>query len=254
MKKKIFAAIFAVLLCGVLAVPTFAAKQSYPKLTQQFFVNDYADIIPADDEAEMCKQGEKLYNACEAQVVVATVETIGDEVIEDYAYDLANYWKLGDDEKDNGILLILSVKERRVRIEVGSGLEGALPDSKTGRILDTYGVDYFKKDEFAAGLKSVYNSLVNEVYIEYNLEPDADYEPVEEDDGISGLALLIILALIIAYNIWATKRGKFIRFYGGPGGFSGGGFSGGSSGGGFSGGGFSGGGGGFSGGGSSRGF
>ncbi|MBQ0084313.1 MAG: TPM domain-containing protein, partial [Clostridiales bacterium] len=212
MKKRIIALFCAVALFPVLCF-SVSAKTSYPKQTDRFFVNDYASVLSAEAENQMYEQGKKLYYACKAQVVAVTVNSLDGEEIEDYAYNLARSWKLGDKEKDNGILLLLSLTERKVRIEVGSGLEGALPDSKTGRILDTYGVDYFKNDEFEDGILSVYNSLINEVYIEYGLEPDADYEPVEDDDG-SIWPALIIFALIILFNIWSAKKGGGrIRFF-----------------------------------------
>ena len=254
MKKRILSAALTVFLSLIFCLSAFA-KTNVPKQTDKFFVNDYAGILSGTAEEKICEQGEKLYKATKAQVVAVTVQSLDGETIEDYAYEIAKEWKLGDKEKDNGLLLILAVDQRKVRIEVGSGLEGALPDSKTGRILDTYGVDYFRADEFEKGILSVYNSLINEVYIEYDLEPDDDYEPVDEQ-GSLWLPIIVFL-LIIIFNIWMAKKGGgrivfFPGFFGG--GFRGGGFGGGSGGGRFGGGGFSGGGGGFSGGGSSRGF
>ena len=148
-----------------------------------------------------------------------------------------------------------------MRIEVGYGLEGALPDSKTGRILDTYGIEHFKKNDFSTGLTAVYNSLVNEVYIEKSLQPAEGYTPISEvkgsdkdtDIGFIVVAVIIIFSFLMSFR--KRRRGKYYSDYddtyhgGFGGGFSGGGFSGGSSGGGFSGGGGS-----FGGGGSSRGF
>ena len=143
---------------------------------------------------------------------------------------------------------------------MGYGLEGALPDSKTGRILDAYGMSYFSADDFSTGLASVYGAVVNEVYIEYGLAPAEGYTPIsqipqyEAQDntsalrvGISWLILIVIVALYIA--IFGRRGG--IIFFGPPGGFGGfhsGGFHGGGSG--F--GGFRGGGGSFGGGGAGR--
>lgn len=251
MKKRIIA-LFCTAALSLMFCFSVSAKTNYPKQTDKFFVNDYASVLSASAENKMYEQGKKLYYACKAQVVAVTVNSLEGEEIEDYSYNLAKSWKLGDKDADNGILLLLSVKERKVRIEVGSGLEGALPDSKTGRILDTYGVDYFSENKFSEGMQSVYNSLINEVYIEYGLEPDADYEPVEDDDGQIWYIVAVFI-LIFLFNFWSAKKGGGrIHFF--PIGFGGGFNSRGSSGGFGGGGGFSGGGGGFSGGGSSRGF
>lgn len=237
---------------------TAAASSDYPNPTNEFFVNDFANVLTEQDEAEIFTKAENLYNACKAQVVVVTVNSLDGEEIEDYSIGLAREWGIGDKDKDSGILLLLSVDDREVRIEVGSGLEGALPDSKTGRILDTYGMEYFRNDDFSAGLTAVQDSLVNEVFIEYGLEPDEDYEPIGDEEGlpISTVIIIVVICVFVIIRVLGalqhggfhgSHRGGFGGFYGGFHGGSGGG-SGGSSGG------FRGGGGGFSGGGSSRGF
>ena len=258
--KKIFTAIAAIIIVVSLLTITVSAV-NIPEPKDNFFVNDFADVISAKDEQKMQAQGEALYKKCGAQVVVATVKTLDGSNIESYSLEMARKWKIGSDENDDGILLLLAVEERKVRIEVGYGLEGALPDSKTGRILDTYGVEYFKKDDFSTGLTAVYNSLVNEVCIEKGIEPDENYKAVSDNKievgsarVIKWIVILIILLIFVFPRFGRRRRGTFIFFPpNNGGGFSGGfggsgGFSGGSSGG------FSGGGGSFGGGGSSRGF
>lgn len=260
MKKFVSLAVTVCVL--LLMLLPFASALDIPKPTADFFVNDFANVISESDRRTMQNQGEKLYKACKAQVVVATVSTLGGSDLETYSLKMAREWGIGDKESNSGVLLLLAVSERKVRIEVGYGLEGALPDSKTGRILDTYGMDYFKVNEFSEGLAAVYNSLVNEVYIEYGMEPDNDYEPVDDYDLISEKAENVITVVILVIFILLTLfRVVLFRFFPGlrrrgrkyRGGFFGGGFGGGSFGGGSSGG-FSGGGGSFGGGGSSRGF
>lgn len=252
--KKIFTAVVAIILCISLLTITVAAAV-IPKPKDNFFVNDFADVISAADEQKMQAQGEELYKKCGAQVVVATVKTLDGSDIESYSLEMARSWKIGSDENDDGILLLLAVEERKVRIEVGYGLEGALPDSKTGRILDTYGIEHFKKDDFSTGLTAVYNSLANEVCIEKGIEPDENYKGVSEDNTTvsDNIVMLIILSFIVfcfIIPLFGKRRRGVFFFPPHGGGFGGsGGFSGGSSGGGFSGGGGS-----FGGGGSSRGF
>ena len=116
--------------------------------TDRFFVNDFANVLSDEAENTMYKQGVQLYEKTKAQVVAVTVDSLDGEQIEDYSYDLANRWGIGEAEKDTGVLLLLAVEEREVRIEVGSGLEGQLTDGKTGRLLDTYAIPSFKKDDF----------------------------------------------------------------------------------------------------------
>lgn len=247
MKRFIKIAAVTLALSLVFIITVSAATSLKPT---NFFVNDYASVITDDDEVKIFKQGENLYNACKAQVAVVTIDSLNGEPIEDFAYNLANEWGLGDKNEDNGVLILLAAVDREIRIEVGSGLEGALPDSKTGRIIDKYGMDYFAEDNFSAGLASVYNSVVNEIYIEYDLEPDKDYKPVGNSSAIFEIIFMVIIILLLILGRFRGGRGGIFFFpffmprgghYGGYG-----------SGGGFGSGGFSGGGGGFSGGGASR--
>lgn len=247
--KKIIS--FSVILCLLLFFSQgVCAKTDYPKPTSTFFVNDFADVLTPEQEAKMQSLGVNLYNASKAQVVAVTIDSLEGNDINDYALTLARDWGIGNAGQDNGILLLLSVGDREVRIEVGYGLEGALPDSKTGRILDIYGIDYFKANDFGSGMYNVYNSLVNEVYIEYGMSPDENYTPVDDTLSTKSVVIYIIFfLLIILFVIPRRLRLPFLFFGGprwprGPGGFGGGS--------GFGGGGFSGGGGGFGGGGASR--
>lgn len=252
--KKLSRIIFAVFLTAVLICT--AAAATLPQATDGFFVNDFAGILQKEDASAMQAQGEALYKQCGAQVVVVTISTLDGEDIADYALSLARKWGIGSKDKNNGVLLLLSTEEPHVRIEVGTGLEGALPDSKAGRLLDKYMMPNYTADTFSTGLRETYNALVNEVCIEYGLEPtDENYVPEEEDED-TPLMLFLPIAFIILIIVLSAVFGR--RFPGGGGGFpggfpgGGGGFSGGGSGFSGGGGGFSGGGGGFSGGGASR--
>lgn len=264
--KKIISYLLISVVCLFCLTGCDENKQLTP--TDKFFVNDFADVIDSDTEQKIYTMGVALQEKTQAQAVVVTVKSLDGKDIEDYSYDLAKSWALGDKDKDNGILVLLATEDRKVRIEVGSGLEGALPDSKVGRILDRYGVEYFRDDKFSEGLFAVYNNVVNEIYIEYGIEPtSADYTPVDDwqddtvdDEDIDMLITVVVIAFIIIVILLSIigsggPRGGPGRFVGGfygvgsRGGFGGsGGFRSGG------GGGFHGGGGGFSGGGASRGF
>lgn len=229
-----------------------ASAASYTP-TDRFFVNDFADVLSDAAEDQIYAQGVALQQKTKAQVVAVTVPSMDGDPIEDFAYDLANGWGIGEAEKDSGVLLLLAVEEREVRIEVGSGLEGQLPDGKTGRILDNYAIPHLQEDDYSTGLAKAYQAIVNEVYFEFGMEVPEDYLPADflpdnaEPEPTVPLWLaiplgLIVLVFIIRHPHLALLMLRSSRYSGGGHGGRGGG------------GGFSGGGGGFSGGGSSRGF
>lgn len=223
---------------------------SYPDPTERFFINDYADVMTDEDEQAVYEAGVALYEATDAQVVLLTVSDLGGQSLEDYALNIARGWGIGDEEKDNGILLLFTPDGPHSRVEVGYGLEGAVNDSKAGRILDTYLVPWYEDEgAWSAQLTDTYRALLNEVYTEYGLTENllTVETPAYEggNDWVMMIPMLIVLILLLS-----SKRGGlfFLPHFGGfyhRGGFGGGGFGGG-------GGGFRGGGGGFGGGGASR--
>ena len=248
--KRIIAACligsFLLLLGGITA-----AASAYPSPTSDFFVNDFADVVEAKDEQIMCSIGKALDRKTTAQVVLCTVETLNGIALETYSLELGRQWGIGNKDKNNGVLILFAEQERKLRVEVGYGLEGDLPDGKTGRLMDVYAMDLLRDDCFSEGLTALYEALVNEVYLAYGDEV-SDYTPIDEipEEEPSAWAKLIAVAIFIGL-IFLFKRTGFGPFF-----FFGGGFGGGSGGssGGFGGGGFGGGGGSFGGGGASRGF
>ena len=223
---------------------------SYPEPTERFFVNDYADVMTDEAEQTVYEAGVALYEATDAQIVLLTVSDLGGQSLEEYSLHIARGWGIGDEEKDNGILLLFTPDGPHSRIEVGYGLEGAVNDSKAGRILDTYLVPWYEDDAaWSKQLTDTYKAILNEVYFEYGLTENVVPVGPPIDDGGSDWALALPM-LILLIILLATKRGGlfFLPYFGGfhhhHGGFGGGG--------GFSGGGFRGGGGGFGGGGASR--
>ncbi len=253
--KKLFSVIcFGIILSIVLSVSAFAVK--LPEPTKDFFVNDFANVLDEEDEKELMKIGENLFVKTGAQVVVVTVDTLDGADVSDYALELGRKWGVGDKEKNNGVVLLLAVSERKVTIQVGYGLEGRLPDGKTGRILDKYAVPYLKNNSFSTGLSEAYKAIVSEVYAEYGETPPEnleDYDTVDVSDSTAfKIIRTVILIIVILVLIFGRRRRHmfFGSFFGGFYNGNNGGFGGGHS----SGGGFSGGGGSFGGGGSSRGF
>lgn len=247
----LFAVIIAISFCGC------GEGDDFIKPTEAFFVNDFADVINADDEQKILSQGATLQENTKAQAVVVTIETLDGKPIEEYALEIGREWGVGDEEEDSGIVILLSKKDREIYIAVGYGLEGALPDSKTGRIIDLYAIPKLSADDFSGGLADVYNAIINEIYIEYGIETTPNYIPIdnipqnqeESSAGKVAISWVVMIGIVALYIIFFGGRGGLFIF-GGPRFFGGfGGFGGGSSGG-F--GGFSGGGGSFGGGGAGR--
>ncbi len=236
--------------------PASAAEPDYPQLTGR--VVDDADLLSADDRAALDAELKALEDKSSDQVVVVTLPSLQRLTIEDYGYQLGRHWGIGTKEKDNGVLLIVAPNERKVRIEVGRGLEPILTDAMSTVVINGAILPRFRTGDYAGGIKEGVKG------IELVLTGDAAElaERVkgrhDADDPKIDWLVVIFWVLIIAWFIWviwrsnprsAYRRGGGPIFIPGPGwgGGSGGGWSGGDGGGGFSGGGGSFGGGGASG-------
>ena len=228
--------------------------EALPTATDRFFVNDFADVLTDEDEQTVYELGVALQEATTAQVVLVAVQDTGSSDLETFSYDLATQWGIGQDDKDNGVLLLFTVDGPHSRIEVGYGLEGALNDSKAGRILDAYLVPaYGDSTAWSAALRDTYTAILNVVYEEYGMTdqqvPLENPLPVEEDLTMDDLVALLPFLIVFVLIVVLSGRGKagwlLVGCHHHGGGFRGGGFGGG-------GGGFRGGGGGFGGGGASR--
>lgn len=270
--KKINKIVILTLILSLLT-PIVASAINIPQPTSNFFVNDFANVIDNETKNELQSIGASLYKQTTAQVVVVTVNSLDGCDVSEYALQLGREWGVGSEESDNGVVLLLSVNDRQVTIQVGYGLEGCLPDGKTGRILDTYAVPYLKDDDFSTGLYEAYKAIVAVVCEEYGVvldEYDLDnyhyvdeYEYDLEESSEEFILIFIIMSVAVSLIVFIISKSNGDSNHGG-GGYYGGHtyrgshYSGGSSfrgGGGFSGGGgFRGGGGSFGGGGSSRGF
>jgi len=188
------------------------------------------------------------------QFAVLIVPDLGGLPIENAAIQVVDKWKLGKDKSDRGLLLLIALKERKMRIEVGQGLEGEIPDAIAKRVIADVITPEFKEGPMEKGIYFGLQTLLARAEPGFSFQKYFNGGAHTKRNVRSGhetpgwVVIIIVLLVLFAMMFGGGRRRR--GFYGGMGGFGGGGFGGGSWGGG-SGGGFSGGGGGFSGGGAS---
>ena len=142
------AAILAVLLAALTTGIAFA--QNYPAYNG--FVNDYAGLLSPSARAQLEARLSQLEKDTSDEVAVATVNSLDGDTIEGYAVGLFEKWGIGKKDKDNGVLFLIAPTERKVKIEVGYGLEPILTDGRAGRILDNAVLPSFKKGDYETGI------------------------------------------------------------------------------------------------------
>lgn len=243
---RVLALALVAALCFAL-LPASAAP-TFPTLTGR--VVDDANLLSPEDERTLARELEQLEDESSDQLVVVTLPTLQGYTIEDFGYQLGRHWGIGTAELDNGALLIVAPNERKVRIEVGYGLEPILTDALTKIIIENSILPRFRAGDFPSGIKDGVRDTVlalkgdtAELEARAKARHDADKPTI---DWFTVLFYITIFLLII----YLTRNGTVVPAGSGRSGRStwssgGGGWSGGG------GGGFSGGGGGFGGGGSS---
>lgn len=271
-----------VILITLVLMPFTAAALDVPQLTGR--INDYARLLSPEATTMLEQKLAAFEREKSTQVVVLTVPSLQGDDIDQFAIRVADQWKIGQKGKDNGVILILAQAEQKVRIEVGMGLQGVLPDITAGRIIRDVMRSYLRSGDYDRGVDAGVEAIMAATKGEFTATPgERAHRPKQRDasrfltfllfTGIAAAALgsvsrplggvagaiglplavstifpglsLTFLLILAVVGLGAGFLIAFLSLFGGGGG--GGGFY---FGGGFGGGGFSsGGGGGFSGGG-----
>ena len=165
-KKLVSIIIIMILLLNIFGIKSLALVEP----TNDFYVNDYANLLNNDVKQYIISTNKKLNSQTGAQIVVVTVKNLEGQSLEEYATALFRKFGIGDKTKNNGVLMLLALEERQMRIEVGYGLEGVLTDGKTGRIQDEYIIPYLKQNNWNEGIRNGYSKILEEVASEYQVD------------------------------------------------------------------------------------
>ncbi|TBR14749.1 TPM domain-containing protein [bacterium] len=241
MKRKL-----GLLFFGVLFLTNLLFAEDIPQPSG--WVNDFANVISAEYQNKLNAAISALEEKTSAEIAVVTINSIAPYDEKEYARLLFDNWKPGKKGKDNGVLILLSIKERAWRIETGYGVEGVLPDGRCGEIGRNYMVPYFKSGNYEEGLYNGVLAIAQVISPQYS---SPAVSPPEETPLFAYIFAFVFLSMITRFFIWRklpkNKRNNFFgplayggTYSSGGGSWGGGGFGGG----GFGGGGFGGGGGG----------
>ena len=282
--KKI---LFSFLILALFGLNSFVFALDVPDLRGR--VNDYADMLSPAAEQALDTRLRALEESDSTQIVVLTIPSLQGDSLESFSIRVAEQWKIGQKKLDNGAILLVSLQDRKARIEVGYGLEGRLTDLISGRIIDDIIRPYFRAGQYDQGVLEAVNAMASVVRGEYKAKESPLASPGRAPSQGSKYVYPLLFLIILIGMVGSIRRvvggvagavlfpivGFFFLPFGLwlllliPIGFlaglilptmlflfgmSGGRHYGGFGGGGFSGGGFSGGGGGFGGGGASGGW
>lgn len=182
-----------------------------PKPTGDIYVQDFAGLLSSDQKAELNRIASQLEDGTGAQIAVLTIDSLEGEDIEGFSNRAFREYQLGSAEENNGVMLVIAMEERELWVEVGYGLEGALPDGKVGRILDEFTVPYMQQDAPDQAIFNTMKVFYEEIAKEYNWDGES-VNPVQpensnEGGGVSMSTIVMIIIIVILFTIFSNRGG-----------------------------------------------
>jgi uncharacterized protein len=201
-------------LCFLLLTYAIAHGQSIDdiiKTKPARLVNDYADVLSADQEASLERKLVAYDDSTSNQIAIVIVRTLGGRPIEETALELFRSWAIGNKTTNNGILILAAIDDRQIRIEVGYGLEGAIPDITANQIIRNDIAPGFRSENYYEGFDKASESIIKAAAGEYKAPEGYGSKPGNGGRGIGGMLFVFIIIVFVLAN--SNRRG------GGGGGF-----------------------------------
>jgi uncharacterized protein len=195
--KKIFLSLL------ILTVTITASALDVPQLTGR--VNDYAAMLTPQAKASIETKLANLEKSDSTQIVVLTIPSLEGDALEDYSIRVAEKWKIGQKKIDNGAILLVVKNDRKIRIEVGRGLEGKLTDLKSRRVISEHIRPKFKAGDFSGGTEAGVDALISIVKGEFQ-SGDAPAQKGTSSDSSDGIWIYIIFALFAVFILGKASK------------------------------------------------
>lgn len=162
--------VFILVMALIMVCPVLTkAEKNFPKPTSLKYVNDYVGVIDDATKEYIVSVGNELEQKTGAQMTVVVIDSLEGSDIESYANSLFRQWGLGQKGKDNGVLILLSIKDKKWRVEVGRGLEGRITDIYSSRVMDDVAKPLLKEEKYGEAMKKAYSVFADDVAKEYNV-------------------------------------------------------------------------------------
>ncbi len=188
---------FLIILFGCILFSFVQAQDLLPKPSPARLVTDMANVLSSEQKEILERKLVALDDSSSNQIAVVLLKTLDGYPIEEYANKLFRAWGIGNKATNNGILILVSVDEHKIRIEIGYGLEGAIPDIVTASIIRNDIVPNFKTGEYYRGIDLATNSLAKAAVGEYKVKRDKKPMVGSKGGGKQIITFLIILVVVI---------------------------------------------------------
>lgn len=183
----------------VMLLPHLACAVEVPQLRGR--VNDYANMLTPGAVQKLEQALADFESSDSTQIVVLTINSLEGETLEGYSIKVAEAWKIGQSKLDNGAILLIAKQERKIRIEVGRGLEGVLTDLVSGRIIRGDISPYFKKNDYGTGITAGVYSIMQVVRGEYQAQPRDLKQGKKSAEPVFTLLIFLLVAVVFLGSI-----------------------------------------------------
>ena len=179
------------------------AQNVLPKPNPPHLVNDAAGVLSPEQVEILERKLVALDDSTSNQIAVVLIKTLGDYAVEDYAVKLFREWGIGNKKTNNGVLIIAAIDDRKVWIEVGYGLEGAIPDVTASSIYRNELVPEFRQQNYYRGIDNAINALTKAAVGEYKLKKER-----KENNGKGGSSIITFLFILFAVIMLLSRGGR----------------------------------------------
>ena len=227
MKKGKFVGINLLISLLILLFP-LKSMASLPAIPSDFYYDELG-MLDYSAKENITKTNKELVSKTGSQVMVATVKNTNGLPARDLGPQIFNKWKIGDQDKKNGVLILISEDDlsgnREVFITTGYGIEGRLNDGKVGRIIDNFMLEDLKDGNYSKAINEGFNAIVAEVADEYNVKLDGNYDYYLNENAGSGyeisfgtLFMMLVVFIVISNMLnrsrfYGRNRGRYYRGY-----------------------------------------
>lgn len=197
MTNSLMRKIFYALSLLLLSVSFTQAQRAIPELWGMR-VHDEAKVLSPGTVSELENKLKVLEDSTTNQMAILIIPSLDGDVLEEYSLRVADAWKIGQKDRDNGILLLIAIEDRKMRIEVGYGLEGVLPDAVCAQIIRNEMAPNFRRGDYDAGVRAAVDAISQAIAGEYTSEDFAQSENLEltwKEQALIGLFVFGILGI-----------------------------------------------------------
>jgi uncharacterized protein len=196
---KLFFVFFLLFFC-------FSAGAYYNPGEPQGHVNDYTNLLSSSEKENLENKLTSFKNETSTELAVVIINSLEEDTIEGFAVQLFEDWGIGTKENDNGVLLLIALEERKLRIEVGYGLEGALTDLQSGQIIRNTLTPAFKSEEYYTGIDKAINQIISAVKGEEFVVDESSNDTSEGSSSYKFIFIIGLIALQLLMNFFRKTK------------------------------------------------